>query len=178
MFHSNTEELIDYWRDRRGQALAPRRAAIDPMDFPRLLPQTFVLGRRGQGDYVFRLVGGFVGELHARDLRGQAFAGLWAEADRTKLMLACEGARRRGEPLVVACDVQAGPHTLAMEVLLAPLASPQGEIDRFIGLYQPLGAVAALRRLPADVLKLKAFNAADEAAPKLRLAVLDGRLVG
>jgi hypothetical protein len=178
MFHSNTDELIEYWAGLKGADLAPRRAGVDPMQFARLLPQTFTLARRDIGDYVFRLVGGFVGELHGRDLRGQDFTALWAEKDRTKLAIACEGARRRGEPLVVACEVQAGAETLAMEVLLAPLANPEGQIDRYLGLYQPLEPVEVLRRATAEVLKLKAFNAANEDAPKLRLAVLDGRLVG
>lgn len=178
MFHSNTDELIDYWRARKAERLAPFRAAIDPMDFAKLLPQTFTLGRKGHGAYVFRLVGGFVGDLHHQDLRGRDFTGLWAEADRTKLVIACEGARRRGETLVITCEVKAGNTSLAMEVLLAPLAAPDGEIDRFLGLYQPLAPVEGLRRLAAELLTLKAFNGANEDAPKLKLAVIDGRLVG
>ena len=60
MAHSSTELLIDYWRQRILSGRAPARASINPMDFPTLLPQVFMLGRKAPGDYGFRLVGGFV----------------------------------------------------------------------------------------------------------------------
>ena len=72
---------------------APRRASVDPMDFPQLLPQVFMLGRKAPGDYVFRLAGGFVTELHGLDLRGvdvtadetpyQAGLGFCVRTDKT-----------------------------------------------------------------------------------------------
>ena len=81
MFHPSTERLIDYWRDKKGESALPRRADINPGDFLELLPQVFVLGREG-GKLPFRLAGGFVSDLHARDLRGQDALSLWALAHR------------------------------------------------------------------------------------------------
>ena len=56
MFHLNTEQLIDYWRERRGAAPVARRSAIDPTHVLNLMPQLFMLGREGPGQYQFRLV--------------------------------------------------------------------------------------------------------------------------
>jgi hypothetical protein len=55
MFHSNTEQLIDYWRSRRTPGLAPLRAAVDPAELVELLPQIFMLGRQAPGQYEVRL---------------------------------------------------------------------------------------------------------------------------
>ena len=62
MSHSNTELLIDYWQSRVFDGNAPTRASINPADFPTLLPQLFILGRRGPGDFGVRLAGGMLRE--------------------------------------------------------------------------------------------------------------------
>ena len=48
MFHPSTERLIDYWRDKKGEAALPRRTDVNPGDFLELLPQVFILGRDGE----------------------------------------------------------------------------------------------------------------------------------
>jgi len=177
MFHLSTEQLIDYWRARRGADPIPRRASIDPAHVLNLLPQVFMLGRAAPGQYQFRLVGGFVADLHGRDLRKESFLGLWASEDRTALQMALEAIRRRGEPLVADCDarVQAGP-SVRMEITLAPLLGSNGEADRFIGLYQPTTPVAALQGRAAASLSVRALTTpgATTALPRLRLAAVRG----
>ena len=181
MFHLNTEQLIDYWRARRGGAAVPNRAAINPTEFSNLLPQIVILGRADVGQYHFRLVGGFIADLHGRDLRQDNMMRLWRSEDRTQLQLAIEAARRRGEPLVVDCDAhpQSGP-AMRMEVTLAPLIGPSGEIDRLIGLYQPLSPVSGLMGRAALSLSVRAITtpgAAHEAFPPLRLAAVGGQRI-
>ncbi|HQR90560.1 MAG TPA: PAS domain-containing protein, partial [Caulobacter sp.] len=78
MFHPSTQRLIDYWRDRKGDAPAPSRSDINPGDFTDLLPQVFIVGREKLGRMPFRLTGGFLTDLHARDLRGEDLLSLWA----------------------------------------------------------------------------------------------------
>ncbi len=179
MAHSNTQRLIGYWRDRRGAAAAPSRASIDPGDFVEMLAQVFILGRRGQGQYHFRLVGGLVSELHRRDLRGEDFLTLWDRFDRLPLQTAMESARRRPEPVVISCDAHAPVGTsIGMEMVLAPLTGINGEIDRYLGLYQPVSAVARLRGLPIRQLTLRSLDLdVDAAATHLRLAAIDGRRI-
>jgi hypothetical protein len=180
MFHSNTERLIDYWRLRGGDAGLPTRMAVNPADFSEVMSQVFILGRVGTGIYPIRLVGGFVAELHQRDLRQQNGLSLFRERDRLELKAALEAGRRRPEPVVATVDVLTDGPVLPMEVLFAPLAAAPGSPERFLGLYQPLGMVARLRGLPARELAprdIVSRSATNEVSPRLRLATLDGRRI-
>lgn len=180
MFHSNTEQLIDYWRNRRGADRIPARTAINPADLAPLLPQVFMLGRHGPGQYRVRLAGGFITDLHGRELRGDDFLRLWDPEARTALQLALEAARRHADPLVVEAEAHAGDALMRMESLVAPLKGPSGEIDRFMGLYQPLSPAAALMGATVRTLRVKSVTSAapaDGAFPRLRLASLDGRRI-
>ena len=178
MFHLNTEQLIDYWRARRGVEPVAHRSAIDPSHVLNLVPQLFILGRRRAGDYQFRLTGDFLTELHARELRGTDFLALWRTDDRVSLQMALEAVRRRGEPLVVTCDARTQTNAiLRMEIALAPLANAEGDRSRFLGLYQPISPVAALDDRAVLGLAVRAIATPDSGEagfPKLRLATLHG----
>lgn len=179
MFHPNTERLIDYWRERRGHYDLPLRSAVDPAGFSDLLPQVFMLGRDMPGRYPFRLVGGFVADLHARDLRGENVLSLWSPFDRGPLQATLERARSRPQPFVVRAEVVAeGAGPVGMEVLFAPLATPGGEADRVIGLYQPTSMVHRLEGRTANSLSIRAIEGPTHIeAPRLRLAAINGRLI-
>lgn len=181
MFHSNTERLVDYWRGVRGEQAFPLRTTVDPGAFADLLPQVFILGREAPGRYRFRLSGGFVADLHGRELKGELALPLWVRKDRARVQAAIELCRNNADPIVVNADVtafQAEP--IPMEVLFAPLAGPEGEADRFLGLYQPTGLI---QRLEEGIVRELALNSvlstgsSAELEPRLRLAVLNGREV-
>lgn len=181
MFHSNTELLIDYWRARAGDGGLPARSSISPGDFADLLPQVFVLGRARSGIYPIRLAGGFVADLHQRDLRQANALSLWSERDRSRLQTAIEETRLKPEPLVATAEALTTDRTsIGMEVLFAPLADANGEPVRFIGLYQPLSMVARLAGRPVlelSVRHLRRASVANSQAPRIRLATLDGRRI-
>lgn len=181
MFHSNTERLVDYWRDRGGDGRLPLRSEIDPAHFADLWPQVFMLGRASAGDYRVRLAGAFVGELHRKDLRGRNLLELFRHADRRDLQTGLEAARLRPEPLVATVEAVGDTSTLPVEILFAPLAGAgAGAPDRYLGLYQPLGMVSRLMGEPAHemaVRGLRGAGPANEEAPRLRLAAVDGRRI-
>ena len=180
MFHSNTELLIDYWRKRKFDRLSPSRSAIDPCDITELLPQIFILGRAAGGQYVFRLAGGLVGDLHRRDLRAADFGELWSLSDRPRLIAAMEAARRAAEPLVLTTEARTDQDAVTrIEVLLAPLRAESYPLDRCLGLYQPLGPLAVLRGRPIAEMSLIRFASTSErdAPPRLRLAAIDGQQI-
>ena len=179
MAHSSTEVLIDYWQARMSDGQAPSRASINPVDFPTLLPQVFILGRKGPGEYGFRLVGGLVGDLHGRDLRDVGFSSLWAQSARLPLQTEMERLRRRPAASRIAARMEAGVHTLDLEIALMPLANAAGEVDRFLGIYQPRQPVARLRGQNADRLQLLSLGGGgDVEAPHIRLAAVGGRRIG
>jgi hypothetical protein len=144
------------------------------------MAQTFILGREARGAYTVRLAGGFVRELHRKDLRGADGLMLWSERDRLRLREALEDIRRRPEPLVAAAEALTDGPSLSLEVLFAPLAAHDGGPERYLGLYQPLAMVGRLQGRPALELSVRALRRAgtanEEAAP-LRLATLHGRRV-
>jgi hypothetical protein len=179
MAHPNTERLTEYWRARAGHRPAPTRADIDPMSFVDILPQTLIVGRREAGDLPFRLVGGLIAQLHRRDLRGVNLLSLFAAGDRAALRLATEQIHRRPEPLTIEGQIRAegvgGP--VGLEMVLLPLVGATGEIDRFLGLYQPLGMTARLMGRTVTELKVSNLSRSGEEGPRLRLAALDGRRI-
>ncbi|MDP3175176.1 MAG: PAS domain-containing protein [Phenylobacterium sp.] len=178
MFHSTTERLIDYWRSRSRAGESPARADVDPSEFADIISRVFILGRSASGVYPVRLAGDYLSELHGGDLRARNALSLWAEADRFRLRAALEEARLRPEPIVATCDVRADGAEMPMEVLFAPLTGVAGAQDRFLGLYQPLGFTAKLGgrlALEMKIRTIRSAGAANEEAPRLRLATLDGR---
>jgi hypothetical protein len=179
MAHSSTELLIDYWQARTSGGQAPLRAAINPVDFPTLLPQVFILGRHAPGESSFRLVGGLVGDLHGRDLRGVGFSSLWAQSARVPLQTEMERIRRRPAPCRIAARIEAGLQTLDLEIALMPLGNAMGEVDRFLGIYEPRQPIARLRGQKADRLQLLSLSGGGELEPShIRLAAVGGRRIG
>lgn len=175
VFHSNTEMLIDYWRERPF-----RGAPMDPADFAPLAPQVFVLGRAGPGSYSFRLLGGLVRDLFGQDLRGGSLLELWRPRDVAALRTALEAARRRREPLVAYAHALTARAALPIELLLAPLPGDEIRPDRVLGLVQPMTLVARLQGEPVRTLALERILSAGpavEPAPHLRLAALNGRRI-
>jgi hypothetical protein len=179
MFHANTHLLIDYWTARAQPGRAPSRAAVDPTDFRHLMPQTFILGREARGAYTVRLGGGFVADLHGKDLREADALALWSEHDRPRLQGALEDIRRNPEPLVVMAEGLTDGPSLTMEVLLAPLTAHDGGPDRYLGLYQPLAMVSRLQGRNVKALAARALRrpAANEDSGLVRLATIYGRRI-
>ena len=178
MLHSNTERLIDYWRERKRGPFSPPRKAIDPTELSGLLPQVLILGRMGPGHFAFRLAGGLVTQVHARDLRRVDFLDLWTAEDRPRLAAALEAARRGCEPIVAVAEARSSRGAARIELTLAPLVADTAPEDRVLGLYQPLETLAPLNDMPA-LLGLRHIASASERAspPSLRLAAIDGRLI-
>jgi hypothetical protein len=140
-----------------------------------------MLGRKGSGQYHFRLAGGFVADLHGRDLRDEDLMRLWSAEDRTQLQLALELARRKPDPIVVTAEARTElGAVLELEIMLTPLAAPSGEVDRVMGFYQPTSPVAMLMGQPIKVLSLKSIRTVGvqgAVLPHLRLAAVDGRRI-
>ena len=192
MFHAYTRKVIDDWNARRGARRAPDRSDIQPGAFSDLLPQLFILGRGEEKREPFRLAGGLLTDLHDRDLRGVDFFSLWLGADREKARTALEDARQTGAPMVIdASGWSAAGDEVRLEITLAPLVGPTGEMDRVLGLYQPTSSVRRLLGARIEGLTLNEVRAAElgplaafvPAAPAprdrshLRVVAIDGARV-
>jgi hypothetical protein len=163
MFHSNTQRVIEDWNARRGGRQAPARADISPAAYRELLPQVFMLGSDGGEAEVFRLAGGLLTDLHARDLRGVDFYALWMTGDRKQVRDALDKARNEGAPVVLsASGWTADGDEAKLEIVLAPLIGPTGELDRVLGLYQPTSSLRRLMGQPFTALTLNGSKAVDQ----------------
>jgi len=181
MSHSNTARMLGYWEERRGAAPAPLRASIDPADFADVITQTFLIGRDAAGGYPFRLAGALIEDLHRGPLVGRDFSQLWANADHKRLQGALEAAFRNRQSLIATaqgCSLAGGQ--ARFELLLAPLAGRDGQVDRMLGFYQPISPLFRLQNQRIERLFLidVAFaDGGDPLAAPLRLAAVDGRLI-
>lgn len=181
MSHSNTARMLGCWEDRRSGAGAALRSTIDPADFADVVTQAFLIGREKPGAYPFRLAGALLEDLHRGPLVGLDFVQLWAGADRMRLQNAVEAAFARRQALIALAHGRSLQGAEAkLEILLAPLADRQGQIDRLLGFYQPVSPLFRLQNQPIERLFLLEATLADSddalAAP-LRLAAVDGRLI-
>lgn len=181
MSHSNTRRMLGYWEGRRGQGPCPQRSSIDPAEFADIVTQTFVLGRERAGAYPFRLAGALIEDLHRGPLGGFDFIGLWAAADRPRVQAGLEAALTRRQSLIATAHGRSLSGAEAqLEMLLAPLAGRQGQVDRLLGLYQPVSPLFHLGSHTIERLFLDDLAFADgssAALAPLRLASLDGRLI-
>jgi len=180
MFHSNTEKLITTWRSHRLGARLPARTNLSPIDLGPLLAHVLILGRESDGDERFRLAGGLITDLHARDMRGASFYSLWSKLDRPQVAAGLARSRSGAAPLVITVDATSARHdTIGLEICLAPMIGPSGEADRTLGLYQPISAVARLKGAPIVSLRIRSIVLAEDRTPgpHLRLVVDNTRRV-
>jgi hypothetical protein len=162
MFHANTRKVIEDWNARRGARRVPARADISPGAVSDFQPQLFIHGRSEDGAEPFRLAGGLLADLHACELRGIDFLSLWLGADREAAREALEAARRSGTPVVLdASGWSAAGDEARLEIVLAPLMGPSGDMDRVLGLYQPTSSVRRLLGARIEALTLNEVRLAE-----------------
>jgi hypothetical protein len=85
MKHPSTQEFFAYWDEKRGDARAPDRSAIEPDAVRELLGDIFVLACDEPNRYPFRVAGTRLSALLGRDLRGQSFPELFEGEGRRNI---------------------------------------------------------------------------------------------
>ncbi|MCC5997080.1 MAG: PAS domain-containing protein [Oceanicaulis sp.] len=167
MRHPNSRTLHAYWDARRRGGSAPARADIAPQDLGALLSHLFLLRRMDQDHHVFRLAGTGLCRLHQREFRDQNFLSLWSGHDRTLMSALLEGALGAPAPASALADaVTLDGRACAVELTVLPLRGPEGQIDRVLGLYQPLDA-ARLGGRPVVRHRISLLNPARLPDPSL-----------
>lgn len=191
MFHPNTQRMVADWSRRCGDRPAPLRTDFSPAALGGLMPQLFMLdGETGEDD--FRLIGGLISDLHAKDLRGTPFRELWEPTDMLKATAAVSEVRATLQPVVITARAHtAEGYETRLEIVLAPFLGPDGGVERILGLYQPLSSLARLLGKPVEALSFRGLQTADAAeaiwtapaAPQrptradLKVVAIDGRRV-
>lgn len=149
MRHAQSKALHAYWQNRRQGGAVPHRADIEPQDIAGLLGHVFILWRVDAQHHIFRLAGTHLCDLYQREFREQNFLSLWRGHDRTHVQAVLEASIAGIAPAsMIARASTMDQLQLPVEISVLPLRGPSGEIDRVLGLFQPLDDPAGLRGRP------------------------------
>lgn len=132
--HPILRKLYIYWDDKRGQQPYPRRADVDPVEIPMLLPYVILVDAVADSeDFVFRVAGTMVTEASGMELTGKRLRLLPLSPIGTivaEFTQVIESAKPR---------YSAGPLTNPLdrydrvERLLLPLAKAGAKVEQILG---------------------------------------------
>jgi hypothetical protein len=138
MKHPSTRDVFDYWNQRRGERLAPERAEIDPGEIRRALGDTFILSFDSVAGAQFRLAGTRLCALACRELKGEAFIDLWAEAERASVSEHIDFVMDESSGIVAGVTGRNQDGSLIdLEMLLLPLGRSDRKYTRLLGVLAP-----------------------------------------
>lgn len=154
-----TVELLQYWNDVRGDRDLPRRDEIQPGDIRSLLPNVFILQTQPGGGAYFRLAGTHICSLFGNELRHRQFSSLWRSDQQEDIVRIARQLMESCTPMVLAASgATAAGDWLGLEILMTPLASPDGTDDRVLGALSPLSRPMWLHATPMQHLVLEQFR--------------------
>lgn len=140
-----TQVLLNYWRETRGEQIAPQKTSISPRDIKSHLAFAFLLKRDGADRYTFALAGTGLCDLFGRELKGQSFVHLWDENSRDAASASLNRVTHLGVPTVSVCVAEtAEQRPLTGEMLLLPYASPNNDTNWVLGHFQSLEPLSRL----------------------------------
>jgi hypothetical protein len=162
MRSKTTIEVYAYWDELRGHRDVPARGQIEPADIRHILPDLFILEKTPRGEIRFRLAGTRICALFARELRGSRFDALWLGEQTTRLERIASDVMAQKAPVVLTAAAIAGTaDNLPTELVLLPLRSPDGNVDRIIGALVPLSRPHWLGATPVNFLDLGGIRVLD-----------------
>jgi hypothetical protein len=169
MINAEIRALYDYWEALRAGRPVPYRAEVDPRDMRCHARNLFILEDLGGADHRFRLAGTALVEAFGMELRGMSARSLME--GRARESFSALIAETLAEPGVgyarLTATVGAGA---PWEVLLLPMRSDFGAIDRMLGGLIPVSARPerpgdARLRFRIDDMTIRPVKIAESALP-------------
>ena len=128
--------LYDYWLEKRGTRLAPRRDDMEAKDFKNILPIIYILDVVGPPPcrFRFRLTGTRFVEEYGEDVIGRFVDQIDLDDHEKPILAEYECVARSGQPSSTKWDYTKhdGRH-LSYEHLILPLSSDGAKIDMLFG---------------------------------------------
>ena len=140
MIHSEIKALHSYWEGLRAQRPCPYRAEVDPRDMKGDARNLFVLENLGEGNIRFRLAGSALEDAIGYDLRGMSVRTIMSGKARESF--AALITETLAEPGVGYARLLAPDGAQIWEIVLLPLRSDFGRVDRLIGCLHPVSGRA------------------------------------
>ncbi len=129
------DRIESYWNEIRGNRLVPSRCEVDPRGLEGVLSHAFILERISGGLARFRIAGSHLTELTGLELRQMPLSALFLPGSREILSDALEAVF--DEPASVRFQVTSpagfGRNALRGEMVMLPLRSDLGDVDRVLG---------------------------------------------
>ncbi len=134
---SPIRQVEAYWDALREGDEVPRRAQIDPRGLENILGHTFMVERIAPGIARFRLAGQHLTEVTGLDVRGMPITALFTPSGRTMMGAVLEhlfDAPSGAELTLQAMPIK-GHAGCAARMILLPLRSDSGQVDRALGAF-------------------------------------------
>lgn len=129
------DRMEDYWNSLRKGATVPYRAEVDPREVQHLLRNAFILERLAPGLAKLRVSCSTLTDLQGLDMRGMPITSIITEESREEFREIVE--QVFSGPAVATLDLSTSRGFRAMgkraQMLLLPLRSDSGAIDRILG---------------------------------------------
>ncbi|PTE18083.1 PAS domain-containing protein [Phaeovulum veldkampii] len=136
-------DLRSYWEALRQGRPVPARAEVDPRGIERALDYTFLLERIAPGMGRFRLAGMHLNDLMGMEVRGMPLSTFFAPLSRKPAAELLEAVF--ANPAVAEASLHAetgiGQPALAARLLLLPLTSDLGDVNRVLGCLVAEGSI-------------------------------------
>ncbi len=142
------QELRAYWEALRDGGSVPFRRQIDPRGIERVLEHAFLAERIAPGVARLRLAGRHLADLMGMEVRGMPLSALFVPAAREDLAAQVEQvfAGPARVELELSGERGLGRPALAASMLLLPLRSDRGEVNRALGCLVAEGPIGRTPR--------------------------------
>lgn len=132
-----------YWEALRNGRPMPGRHEVDPRGISQALEYAFILERIAPGVARFRLAGMHLTDLMGMEVRGMPLTAMFVPDSRARLSEALEAVFESPEVVKITLRGERGIGRGALEaqLLLAPLKSDLGDVNRVLGCFQSKGAI-------------------------------------
>lgn len=132
-----------YWDGLRNGRVVPSRSDIDPRGMQNALEHAFILERIAPGVGRFRLAGMHLTDLMGMEVRGMPLTSMFVPESRSKMSEALEAVFETPQITVVSLKAECGIGRGSMDaqLLLCPLKSDLGDVNRVLGCLQSKGEI-------------------------------------
>jgi hypothetical protein len=157
ILHPGSRALFRYWEAVRGEMSAPPRDWLDLQKIRMLVPHLFMIERKPDRSYVWRLAGTRVCDLWGKELTGRP---AFTEGDRFEnesIGRLFDGVVDAHQPFVLRFRLNsANGLSVAAELVGAPLRARHGAATFVFGVVMPFREVTWARHDPVTSFELSA----------------------
>lgn len=160
-FRAQTQ-VETYWNALRGPHGVPKRSDIDPRGIENALEYAFILEKIAPGLARLRIAGSHLSDVMGMEVRGMPISSFISPTGRKGFAETLE--KITSVPAIARLDLSAetgiGKPPLAAKMLLLPLQSDFGDINRILGCFETQGEI---RRAPRrfNILRTEIVDLSD-----------------